>query len=357
MFVVAALAVSFVLCAVPVLVSDRVNDPLSGEMSDHLRHRYCAAQLATQPIRSLTRPLGELHAEDASPNRFVSWQDSPCTQAGVVFFAVHAPFHLALELGALSPAWATTVYVLLMLACAHLFLLLALRRDGTWPAALLLYPWIVTMALMGLATPLTSVLGLLAYTAYADGRAVRGTLFLALAVSSFNRWVVVVPGVLFVSLVISRRAALDDLAAHWRTWRGRLPVLAAGGLLLWSLLATVLVWVSWKELPPRAWLAGTVLRAFVLVGFAVALVLWRRSALAAVGLSFALFLFGYRSEIMPWYIEPLAAAFVLARRRSELLLWAVMVVVASQSFERGPNLVAIRNPVTWIVQTWAGLLG
>jgi hypothetical protein len=351
------LVLSFVLFAVPVLRSQRLADPLTGTVTDHIRNRYCASKLVAQPFRSLTVPLGDILRADDSRHGIASWGDTPCTQAGPVFFLVHAPFQWLVESEMVSPARATSIYVLLMLACAQLFFLVALRLDGVWPAALLLYPWVTSSALMGLATPLTCLLGLLAFRDYAAGRHFRATLVLALAVSSYNRWLVILPGIVYLLAMVERGAAWQDLRAHWRFWRGRLLVLGGLVYLGWCVGTMILVWVVRKPIPDPTSPLPVVLRYAVLVGFALALALRHRSAVAAVGTSFGIFFATFGDAMLSWYIEPLIPVFALARKRWELLLWLVLVVVASEAFDRVPNLAETRVLLGWLFGNWASLLG
>jgi hypothetical protein len=346
----------YAVCAVPVLQVRRDMDPLTGTTNDHARNRYCASQLVSHPIRSLTRPLLEIYREDTSKHKIATWSDSPCTHSGLVFFLAHAPYQWAIEAEILTPASATSLYVLMMLGFAHVFLVLGLRSHGVWPGTLLVFPWLVIMALLGLATPLSCCLGLLAFGAYAVDRPVRGTVFLSLAVSSFGRWIVVLPAAAY-AVYLGRTVARQEVRTYWRSWRGRAWLVGGAVCLAWSLLATALVWLSWKELPatlsPRVFLVR-VLTALV---FALALARWRHSVFAAAGVSFGAFFVIYKSTMMAWYIEPLMPLFALARRRAELLVWAAMVVLASQGFDGVPNLVEIRFLLGWLGRGWASLLG
>ena len=346
----------YAVCAVPVLQVRRDTDPLTGTMNDHVRHRYCASHLVSQPIRSLTRPLLEIYREDTSKHKIATWSDSPCTQPGLMFFLVHAPFQWAVEAELLAPASATTIYVLLMLGLAHVFLVLGLRLDGVWPGTVLVFPWLVMTALLGLATPLSCCFGLLAFGAYAADRPVRGTVFLSLAVSSFSRWVVVLPAAVY-AIYLGRTIARQEVRTYWRSWRGRAWLVGAAVCLAWSMLATALVWASWKELPATLSPTSFLVRVLTALVFALALARWRHSVLAAAGASFGAFFVLYKSAMMAWYIEPLIPLFALARRRAELVVWAAMVVLASQGFDGVPNLVEIRHLLGWLWRGWANLLG
>jgi len=346
----------FGLCAMPVLRDGRNTDPLTGTMNDHVRHRYCAAFLATQPIRSLTRPLIELYNQDTSRFKVASWSESPCTQAGPVFFLVHAPFQWALDGGMVSPPSATAIYVLLMLACAHLFLLLGLACDGVWPGTLLVFPWLVGTALMGLATPLTSCLGLLAYRGLATQRLVRGAIFFALAMASFSRWVVVFPAILYLVVYLGRDTAWPQVQTYWQSWWGRVRVLAGAACLLWCLVATGLVWVSWKDLTTTLSPMAFLLRGGIWLTFTILLLRWRSSGVAAVGASFGAFFVLYKSTMMAWYIEPLVPLFALAKRRSEFLAWGILLLLASQAFDGVPNLVEVRLLTGWLWRSWILML-
>jgi hypothetical protein len=350
MFVLAG--VFFCMCGGPVLRAGTDMDPLTRTMNDHARHRYCASFLATQPIRSLTRPLIELYKQDTSRFKVASWSESPCTQAGPVFFLVHAPFQWALDGGILSPSSATAIYVLLMLACAHLFLLLGLGLDGVWPGTLLVFPWMVGTALMGLATPLTCCLGLVAYRAFATQRPVRCVLFFSLAIASFTRWVVVLPAIVYLVGYLGRDTAWLQLRAYWQSWWGRVRVLSGAACLVWCLVATGFVWMGWKELTTTISPMAFALRCGIWLAFTVALLRWRSSGVAAVGASFGVFFVLYKSAMMAWYIEPLVPLFALAKRRAELLVWAILLLMASQAFDGVPNLVEVRLLSGWLWRSW-----
>jgi len=192
----------------------------------------------------------------------------------------------------------------------------------------------------------------LGYRALATDRPVLGSIFLTLAIASFSRWVVVLPAIVYIVGYLNRVTAWEEAKSYWRTWWRRAQFLGAALCLLWCLVATVLVWASWKEITTTVSPVAFLLRCAVWLACTLALLRWRRSGVAAVGASFGAFFVLYKSAMMAWYIEPLVPLLALAKRRGELLAWAILLVVASQAFDGVPNLVEVRLLFAWLWRGW-----
>lgn len=300
-------------------------DPMDQRYTDHLRVRYCAALVLEQPLHALRTPVGELAAADPRASKSPFWAELPCHQPGLVHLAIHAPFQWAVDGAWVSDLTASRLAVLVFLLFAHAAVALLVLERRWW--GLLLYPLAVRCALNALQEPIPLFFAVASGLMWSRGKRLASLAFAVVAFSAYNRWAVWLLGIAL--LCVSERALVKaELNTLLARGPGRLYAVLVTALALVSLAGTLWVSSAWSPPPsafgPREYLA---LGAAVLLCAGYMVRLESVSATATLLLLGALFLIAYRTLAPYWYVSMALPAVALARRRSEIALWAAYTVV------------------------------
>jgi hypothetical protein len=348
-----ALAISYVVFAVPVLRSRSENDPLYKQFTDHIRHRFCANAVLHRPIHALTMPLYLLKEEFPTKHQPIYFPKEPCTQGGVVHVLFQAPFQWLIDHAGWEPWSTTNLHVLINLLLGHLWMFLVIMSKDHALAAVFLFPWMVRTSLMSVQAPLEALLGYLSFRAWMDGRKSLALALFSATFSAYNRFLIWIPA-WGAAVLLERREVWADLKRVMAGWRGRIVGALAVASFAWSLYATLIVWGRRAPLPTNAaWMT-----IWGLVFTAVWLVHWvrrRDSVLALFAIVFGLFVASYRGFIETWYLAPLMALAPLGRTLGERLLWIASVGLFSDVILFDHDAWSIRYPMHWVFDSWTAV--